>query len=88
MVWTVQIEKRAIKSLAKLGAVAQGLIQDFINTQLLLCDDPRRLGKALGGDRRGLWRYRVHKYRILCRIEDHTLIIMVLEIGKRHKIYD
>lgn len=88
MVWNVQIEKRAIKVLAKLGPVAQGLIQDYINTQLIPCEDPRSFGKALGGNKRGLWRYRVHKYRMICRIVDNKLLILVLEIGKRDKIYD
>ncbi len=88
MAWTVRLEKRAVRQLAKLGQVSQRLIQDYINERLIPSDDPRSFGKALGGDKHGIWRYRVDKYRILCRIIDEYLVIMVIEIGKRDSIYD
>ncbi len=33
------------------------------------------------------WRYRVGDFRLLCRIEDGELIILVIEIGHRKEIY-
>ncbi|MHB1462217.1 MAG: type II toxin-antitoxin system RelE family toxin [Armatimonadota bacterium] len=36
----------------------------------------------------GLWRYRVGDYRILCRIEDDKVVVLVLDVGHRRNIYD
>lgn len=52
-----------------------------------LRDNPRLTGKALQGKLSGLWRYRVGDFRLLCRIEDNELIILVIEIGHRKEIY-
>lgn len=35
----------------------------------------------------GFWRYRVGDYRILCRIHDEELEILVVEVGHRKEIY-
>jgi len=36
----------------------------------------------------GKWRYRVGKYRIICNVKNNELIIEVLKIEKRDKVYD
>ncbi|WP_156422988.1 type II toxin-antitoxin system RelE family toxin [Amygdalobacter nucleatus] len=51
-------------------------------------DDPKLQGKALTGNLAGLWRYRVGDYRLICLIENHTLLILVLDIGHRRDVYD
>ncbi|MBQ6434970.1 MAG: type II toxin-antitoxin system RelE/ParE family toxin, partial [Synergistaceae bacterium] len=38
--------------------------------------------------RSGQWRYRVGDYRIICEIKDNILVVLVLEIGHRSKIYE
>lgn len=88
MVWIVEFEDKARKQLKKLGHEPQRLVQDFINERLKTCDDPRDLGKALRHDRSGLWRYRVDKYRIICEIRDEVLVILVIQIGKRDRVYE
>jgi mRNA interferase RelE/StbE len=35
----------------------------------------------------GLIRYRVGDYRLICRLEDQVLTILVLEVGHRREIY-
>lgn len=49
--------------------------------------DPRRFGKGLTGDLKGLWRYRVHDYRILCQITDQKLRVLVVDVDHRKDIY-
>jgi mRNA interferase RelE/StbE len=49
--------------------------------------NPRDFGKSLQGDLSDLWRYRVGDYRIICEIKDEELIILVVAIGHRSKIY-
>ena len=51
------------------------------------CSDPRVHGKALTANLKGMWRYRIGDYRMLCLIEDEKLIITSLNIGHRREIY-
>ena len=41
-------------------------------------ENPRSRGKALVENMRGLWRYRVGDYRVICEIQDSKIIISVL----------
>ena len=50
-------------------------------------EDPRSTGKALAGNLAGLWRYRVGDYRIVCDIEDEVLLILVIDVAHRSKVY-
>jgi mRNA interferase RelE/StbE len=51
-------------------------------------DDPRSIGEALHGSRLGeFWKYRVGDYRLICKIEDNRLVVLVLRIGHRKEIY-
>lgn len=60
---------------------------DFIDFRLATADDPRDFGKPLRGDMRGLWRYRVGDYRLICQIQDQLLLVLILEVGNRRNIY-
>jgi mRNA interferase RelE/StbE len=35
-----------------------------------------------------LWRYRIEDYRLICRLEDDRVIVLVLEIGHRSDVYE
>jgi mRNA interferase RelE/StbE len=51
-------------------------------------DNPRGIGQALRGSKLGeFWKYRVGHYRLLCKIEDNRLLILVLRVGHRREIY-
>jgi mRNA interferase RelE/StbE len=55
---------------------------------LLLTKHPPPYGKIILGKRlSNLWRYRVGDYRIVCRIEDERLVVLVVGIGHRRDIY-
>ncbi len=49
--------------------------------------DPRQRGKALTGNRREHWRYRVGDYRIIMTIDDGHLVILALAAAKRSEAY-
>ncbi len=51
-------------------------------------ENPRSFGKGLMYEKYGLWRYRVENYRIICRIIDSEIEIMVIQIGHRKEVYD
>ena len=53
-----------------------------------LAKDPRELGKPLKGEFQGYWRYRWGDYRVIYKISDREVLVLVLNIGNRKIIYD
>ncbi|MFN8693487.1 MAG: type II toxin-antitoxin system RelE family toxin [Holosporales bacterium] len=88
MAWRIEWDEQALKELRKLGASAARDVIDYLRKRIAVADSPRRFGKALTSDKKGLWRYRVGDYRIVCRIEDEALVVLVVRIGHRSKVYD
>lgn len=87
MGWTIEFDRSAERQFEKLGTVAQRRIRAYLR-DLLLLEDPRLRGKGLTGDRSGLWRHRVGDYRLICQFRDSQLVIVVVGIGHRSRIYD
>jgi mRNA interferase RelE/StbE len=73
--------------LGKLDKTVQGEIIQYLSKRIATSEDPRRFGKALTHGLTGLWRYRVRDYRIVCRIDDTEITVLVLGIGHRREIY-
>ena len=86
--WKIEFTIRANKLLKKFDLNTRKLIENYIDNEVLRNNNPRDKGKALTGNKKGQWRYRVDKYRIVCRIQDEVLTILVLQIAKRDAIYD
>lgn len=88
MAWTIEVDQQAARQLAKLGKSEALRIRDFLRDRLSVLDDPRSLGKPLQGSRfEHLWRYRVGDYRIICELQDHRLVVLVLTVGHRREVY-
>jgi mRNA interferase RelE/StbE len=49
---------------------------------------PRRFGRPFSGGKQGLWRYRLSAYRLVCRIEEERLVVLVLAVGHRKEVYE
>ncbi len=62
-------------------------IYDWINKHLEGCNNPRAFGKALRGNRKGYWRYRVGDYRIIADIQDSKIVIIITDVGYRGNVY-
>ena len=86
--WRVIIDNDALKNIKKLGRNAQTQIITYLRERLEGKDDPRRFGKALQHTLKGLWRYRIGDYRVICQIKDNELIVLVVEVDHRKDIYD
>ncbi len=86
--FSIQFSNKALKQLKKLDDYTQRIIIAWIEKNLVNCEDPRCHGKGLTANRSGQWRYRVGDYRILAEIRDEELIILVIEVGHRSKIYN
>jgi len=76
-----------LKELEKLDRVAQRRIVTFLQQRVLRGIDPCDLGKAMTGDKAGLWRYRIGDYRLICRIDDDADLILVLRVAHRKEAY-
>lgn len=87
MAWSIEFTLTAEKQLKKLDKKWQSLILDYLEDDIAALDDPRSRGKALVGDKKGLWRYRIGDYRAICQIEDDNMIIIAVALGHRKNIY-
>lgn len=85
--WKVEFKPTAFKELKKLDQKIQTQIFHFLDRLTQNHDSPRSIGSVLQGKYKGLWRYRSGDYRIITEIQDHKLIILVLDIGHRREIY-
>ena len=87
MTFEVELTEQAIKELKKMDKHDAALITGWIRKNLQGCSNPRQHGKALTANHSGEWRYRVGNYRLLAEIQDEKVIILILTIGHRSKIY-
>lgn len=87
MAWTVEIGSVAEKQLRKLDRQTQRRILDWLEDRIEACKNPRHFGEPLKGGHKGLWRYRIGDYRVLCDIQDQRVVVLVLAIGHRREIY-
>ena len=87
MIYALRTDRRFDKAFKKLDRPVQMMFKDWIEKNLMDCDDPRHIGKALTGNLSDIWRYRVGNYRLLCKINDGALIIFALNVGHRKDIY-
>jgi mRNA interferase RelE/StbE len=87
MSWKVEFDDRARKELRKLNKTDQDKILKYLRAKISVSEDPRRFGKPLVGDKVGLWRYRVEDYRVIAKIDDLKITVLVLKIGHRKEVY-
>lgn len=88
MIWTIEYHTLVQKEMRKITPEMRRRIRSFLQERLAALDDPRQTGTALQGSELGnFWRYRVGDYRIICDIQDHKLVVLVVEIGHRREIY-
>ncbi len=88
MAWTIRYTETALKQLRKVDRPTARRLLDFLDERVAAQADPRSQGKALhGASLAGLWRYRVGDYRIICAIQDATLVVLVVQIGHRREVY-
>lgn len=87
MAWTIKITRTAEKQIAKLHRPAQQAIVRFLRGRLAEAENPRQWGRPLQGEKRGLWRYRVGDYRLICDIQDERITVMLLQVGHRKDVY-
>lgn len=84
--YEIRISESARRQMKKLDKPVSTQIVEFLD-DLKNLDDPRSRGKALTGNLRGLWCYRVGDYRLICSIHDGELVILILDAGHHSRVY-
>lgn len=85
--YSVKFQNSAQRALDKLDEPTREKIIKWITETLDGCENPRLHGKALRGVLRGKWRYRVGDYRIIAEIHDDKILILIVDVAHRSKIY-
>jgi mRNA interferase RelE/StbE len=87
LAWQIEFTPEAEKQLSKIDRQSAKRIIKFLSERIAPADDPRIVGKALKGVLREFRRYRVGNYRIICKIEDNRLLILVVRIAHPSDVY-
>lgn len=84
MTWTLRYTASAARAIRKLDPQVRNRIRKATDT---LADDPLR-GKPLQMDLKGLRSWRTGDFRIVYRVIEDRIEILVVAIGHRRDVYD
>jgi mRNA interferase RelE/StbE len=85
--WEVVFDEVAARELRALGHAERQRVLSYLRGRIATPDDPRRFGRALTGDLKGLWRWRVGDVPIIASLQDITVPVLVLRVGQRRDVY-
>jgi mRNA interferase RelE/StbE len=87
LAWRIEFDPRALEELKRLDKTAQTRIIKIVRERIAPLENPRTLGQALRGEELGrYWKYRIGGYRLICDIQDETVLILVLRVGHRKEV--
>lgn len=88
MAWRIEYARAARKDINDIDPQVARRIRSFLEERLAHLDDPRSLGQALKGSALGeFWKYRVGDWRIIARIDDGILRVLVVRVAHRKDVY-
>ena len=87
MGWTIEYTNSARSQLRRLDRNTAQRILNYMDNRVAPLDSARSIGKALTGPLGGLWSYRMGDYRIVCDIQDDVLVVLVVRVGRRDRVY-
>ncbi len=88
MAWRIELSLQVARDLGKLDPPHRKRVLKFLHERVAPLDNPRSIGRALQGSKLGeFWKYRVGDYRLIGKIEDNRLLLLVLRVGHRREIY-
>jgi mRNA interferase RelE/StbE len=87
LTWRIEVSETAKKQLSALDRPVQERIRKYLRERVAPASDPRELGDPLRSNMAGLWKYRVGDYRIVAEIREKEVLILVVRIGHRSKVY-
>lgn len=87
MAWTIEFVPAAAKELKALDRQVARRIVRTLEERIAVSDDPRALGAALAGEHAGYWRWRIGDYRVIARVDDHQVTVLVVRVAHRREVY-
>jgi mRNA interferase RelE/StbE len=87
LAWRVEFTRTAEKQIVRLEGSFQARILNYLRQRVQARENPRQFGKALHGEKQGLWRYRVGDCRLICAIQDEKSTVLVLAVAHRKEVY-
>jgi len=86
MAYGVELAESVVRELDKLDPQQRNRILKFLHERVARLGDPRSVGEALHGSQLGeFWKYRVGDYRLICKIRDDHLVVLLLRVGHRRE---
>lgn len=85
--WRIEVSDVAERALLRLDKPVRERIFRYLHERVEPSHDPTELAEPLKGDFRGLWRFRIGDYRVICDIQKEIRIVAVLDAGHRSDIY-
>lgn len=85
MDYKIIFSEAAEKNFSKFERTIKKRIVEFLEKRVR--PNPNQLRQPLQGNKKGLWKYRVGDYRIICDIKDNELTVLVIDIGHRREVY-
>lgn len=86
--YTVKFTKKFEKQFKKLDKPVQINIKKWMEKHIINNENPKNFGKALVGNFKGYWRYRIGDYRLIVEINDEECVIIAIDIEHRREVYD
>jgi len=83
MAYSVGVQRRAQKQIARLSATTQDRIENVLQA---LADDPRPRNSCKLRGRESL-RLRVGDYRVIYEVDDDRQMVTVFQVGHRRDVY-
>jgi mRNA interferase RelE/StbE len=87
LAWTIEFLPAAVKELKALDRSAARRIVKTLEERIAASEDPRSLGAPLAGEHAGYWRWRIGDYRVIARIEDERVTVLVVRVAHRREVY-
>jgi mRNA interferase RelE/StbE len=87
LAWRVEFSRTAEKQIVKLARPSQARVLGYLRQRVQPSENPRQFGKALHGEKQGLWRYRVGDYRLVCDMQDEKSTVLVLAVAHRKEVH-
>lgn len=85
--WMVIFTDQAEKAFAKLDRPIQKEIEKYLSKRVLTAEHPQAFGKALKGNLSEYWSYRIGDYRVISKIENQKLLVVVVRVAHRKEVY-
>jgi len=87
LAWTIEFLPEAAKELRKLDRQVAARIVRALEERIAPLEHPRTIGRALVGDHAGFWRWRIGDYRVVARVEDERITVLVVRVAHRKEVY-